>query len=321
MPRIFKRSCDQCGNEYEGEGKRYCSQACANIAKVKFVPPQVSPAIGELLPVRPVEVNIPVYDLPSVQSGRAYTSLHYGDVHYPFQDDAAVRVLYAITKDLQPDLVVCHGDLLDCYKISRFQKNPHHRVTLQREIELAAEHLGTMAGLAPNAEKRLYKGNHEDRVRRLVWEMAQSDASAQLLTLPGVAASLELPTLLGLKALGWDWYESRSTLFEKMILKHGDVVRKHSAMTAKGEWEKYGTSGISGHTHRMGSFFHRDQNGSQGWWEHGCLCNLEPDYCPDPDWQNGLCVVSWSEDRTRFAVEPVFIHEGEAYFRGQRYAA
>lgn len=321
MPRRYHRNCDQCGNEYQGEGKRFCSQDCANLGKIK-IPFKKPVEPGDWpLSVHPIQVEVPVYELPSVGEGRSFTTLHYGDVHFPFEDQKALEILYAITRDVQPEMVVCHGDLLDCYEISRYEKNPKHRGSLQHEIEQASKHLATMTALSPNAERWYFQGNHEDRLRRLIWDMASGLPESQIMNLPSVTAALEWPTLLGLDAIGWQWKEKRETLFDKIILKHGNVVRKWSAFTAKGEWEKYGRSGISGHTHRLGAFFHRDANGAQAWWEHGCLCNTNPEYVDDPDWQNGLAVVTWSEDRTRFAVELVFIQDGTAFFRGKMYRA
>jgi hypothetical protein len=325
LPRRYQRSCDQCGNEYEGEGKRYCSQQCANLGKIKLSPPQVKLASGEPgdwpLSVHPIQVQVPVYELPSVGDGRSFTSLHYGDVHFPFEDQKALEILYAVMRDVQPEMVVCHGDLLDCTEISRYEKNPRHRVTLQQEIEMASSHLATMTALSPNAERWYFQGNHEDRLRRMIWDMASSLPERQLINLPGVSAALEWPTLLGLDSIGWQFKDRRETLFDKMILKHGTIVRKWSAFSAKAEWEKYAKSGISGHTHRRGVFEHRDHNGTHAWFEHGCLCNTDPDYCEDPDWQAGFLVVTWSEDRKSFGVEEVRIHDGKAFFRGKPYAA
>lgn len=332
MPRVFKRDCDHCGNYYEGYGPKHCGIACAGAARTAAVNrghtldeaiyrisqgPNTAPQYP--LPVRPIEVYPPYIEVPEKAEGAAFTSVHYGDVHFPFQDDAALDVLYAIVRDLQPDLIACHGDLLDCYSISRYEKDPKHRPSLQDEMRQAAEHLGLLTSLAPNAERKFFLGNHEDRLRRIIWDLAKDVPAAQLLTLPNVWESLSWEKLLGAEQLGWKVHESKEVLFGKLILKHGSVVRKWSAFSAKGEYEKYGKSGISGHTHRRGVFEHRDHNGAHAWWEHGCLCNTDPDYCEDPDWQSGFLVVSWTEDRKNFGVEEVRIHEGRAFFRGRMY--
>lgn len=252
---------------------------------------------------------------------KLFTSIHYGDVHFPFEDSDALAILEQIIVATKPDLVACHGDLLDCYSISSFAKSLSHRATLGDEIVLAKSHLKRIRKLAPKARCMLFEGNHEDRLSRTISQMATKPEALALLGLPSVAEALSWPSLLELDALGWEWHDKRYVLFDRMILKHGTKVSKWSAYTARSEWEKYAKSGISGHTHRRGTFEHRDHNGTHAWWEHGCLCDLDPDYVEDPDWQQGFLVVTWSEDRKSFGVEEVRIHEGETVFRGKVYSS
>lgn len=112
-------------------------------------------------------------------------------------------------------------------------------------------------------------------------------------------------------------YPRHDVLFDRLILTHGEVVRSGSGESAKAEYRKYGKSGMSGHTHRRGVYEHRDYNGFHAWWELGCLCLIRDDYTTFPDWQQGFAVVTWSDDRSEFAVEEIRIHEGKAWFRGR----
>lgn len=252
---------------------------------------------------------------------RLYTSLHYGDVHFPYQDDAALSILYQITAALKPDLVVCHGDLLDCYSISKYEKDIHHRPSLASEITQTQEHFALMRRLSPRARRWFFKGNHEDRLQREIRRMAAKPEALEILRLPSVSQALTWPELLDLEELGWEYFDRRTLLFDKLVLKHGSAVRPHGAYSAKAEYDKYRKSGISGHTHRRGVHEARDYNGTHAWWEHGCLCDIDPDYVEDPNWQQGFLVVTWTDDRSSFGVEEVRIHDGEAMFRGKRYRA
>lgn len=252
---------------------------------------------------------------------KPFTSLHYGDVHFPFQDDAALAIFYKIATALKPDLVACHGDLLDCYSISSFAKDIHARPALGDEIALAIDHFQRVNAAAPKARRLFFKGNHEDRLQREIKRMATKPEALEILRLPQVSESLSWPSLLNLKALGWEYHDRRYNLFDKLILKHGNIVRKWSAYTAKEEYGKYGKSGISGHTHRRGVFEITDWNGVHAWWEHGCLCDLTPEYMEDPSWQQGFVVVTWNEDRSAYGVEEVRIHDGSAFFRGKLFTA
>ena len=253
--------------------------------------------------------------------GKLDTSIHYGDVHYPFQDDSALSVFYQIVRSVKPDLIACHGDLLDCWGISSFQKDLHHRVSLGEEIGMAQRHLNLLNHLAPRARKLLLKGNHEDRLQREIRRMATKPEALEILRLPQISEALTWPALLDLDVHGWEYHDKRTLLFDRLILKHGNVVRKWSAYSAKEEHARYNKSGISGHTHRRGVFEHTDWNGVHAWWEHGCLCNLEPEYVEDPNWQQGFLVVTWSDNRSQFSVEEVRIHEGATIFRGRQFTA
>jgi predicted phosphodiesterase len=270
-----------------------------------------------LLPLQQIQVT-PKLPPGLGRTAGEFVSVHYGDTHFPFADPAALRVLYAVLKDLKPQLVVHHGDLLDCYGISRYDKDPKHRVSLDKEIQQAAEHLATVARIAPKARRILIKGNHEDRLRRLLWNEA-SGPLREVLSLAKVEERLSWPSLLDLAGSGWEWQDTKEILFGKMILKHGSVVRQGSAMSARAEQGRYSKSGISGHTHRMGSYNQSDWNGVHGWFELGCMCGLNPTYVEDPNWQQGFAVVTWSKRRDYFSVEPVHISKGRALFRGTLY--
>jgi hypothetical protein len=178
-----------------------------------------------------------------------------------------------------------------------------------------------MASLSPFAIRRWLLGNHEDRLRRLIWDMASNVPAAQLVRLPNVWEQLEWGKLVGADAIGWEVIDGKVVQFDKLVLKHGNVVRQQSAYSARAELEKYQKSGISGHTHRRGVFEKRDLNGTHAWFEHGCLCELDPSYVSDPNWQQGFLVVSWSQDRQHYGVEEVRIHKGVAVFRGKQYVA
>lgn len=280
------------------------------------------PEPGEVVP-QPVSLEV---ESPSVggedggDEGR-FVAVHYGDMHIPYHDRRAVSILYQVIDRIGPDMVVDHGDLLDCREISDYARDPHNRVLLNEELHLAAEHCGNLEALAPDAEKRWYLGNHEDRKRRAVWELADDRRAGEILTLPGVKESLRFSNLVGVADRGWKVipYGEHDAFFDQLVLKHGSVERKHAGQSARFEFENYGISGLSGHTHRVGSYFHRDYNGIKGWWEIGLLGQLDQGYNDKhANWQQGFAVVTWNEDCDYFDVEQVRIFDGTAFFRGER---
>ncbi len=250
-----------------------------------------------------------------------YTSVHYSDLHIPFQDDRALNILYAILEDASPDLVVDHGDTLDAQEISKYPKDPINRVPLKEEIKQTAQHMARVTELTPHAEHIWCEGNHEDRLRRLIWSLAENRQAGEVLTLPKVAEALSWPSLLGLDQLGWEMvpYPQHKLLFNKVILTHGEKVRAQSGQSEKAELEHYSKSGLSGHTHRVGYYGKKTYDGQVGWWGLGCMCAIRTNYASFPNWQQGFCVITWADDRENFAVERVRIFDGVAYWRGRRY--
>ena len=248
------------------------------------------------------------------------SALIFGDTHVPYQSPKALKVINKIALDLQPDSVIHIGDLVDCWSISDFDKDPLRRDTLQDNIDEAAALLGSIRRALPKAACYLLEGNHEDRLRRTIWRM--NEKQRELARLRDFQTSMTWPSLL---KLGTDWTfvpsagQAKFRILPKLVTKHGTVVRKWSGQSAKAEWERYGKSGLSGHTHRLGSFFTNDFNGAHIWTETGCTCDINPQYVEDPNWQQGCVVVSYVGDR--FAVEPIYIQNGHAVWRGKDYAA
>lgn len=277
--------------------------------------------LQSVLTLPPTPFAVPVPAPASKVAGRFTTAVLYGDTHVPFQDDAALKVVQAVIRDVRPDILVHMGDLVDCWQISRFDKDPSRLDTLQENIDAARAHLHQMATIAPQAQRVLLEGNHEARLHKVVWRM--ENPSRELARLTAVQQALQWPNLLQLDGIGWRWVsereQSRTKVLPHGITKHGTAVRKWSGWSAKAEWEKYGRSGFSGHTHRLGYFVHRDHNGHASWIETGCTCKLDAEYGVDFDWGHGCVVVTWSQDGFIQNTEFVSIREGRALWRTQEY--
>lgn len=236
------------------------------------------------------------------------------DEHFPFQDDAARSVALQIGQDFNPDLRISGSDGVDFYRISKFDKNPDRFAmsTLQYEIDLWCEGQHEWLDATPNAMVRYIKGNHEDRLRKYIWSHPE---------LSGLRA-LEIPNLLDFSALGIEKIEDEIEL-PGLLITHGDIVRKHSAYTAKAALENnfHAVSMMTGHTHRGGAHYITTRNGVVQSHECFCLCSLEPEYMQHPNWQQGIVLAEVT--RTRLSIEPIpfFRHRGKvrAIWRGKEY--
>lgn len=119
------------------------------------------------LHVKRLHVSVPRETVSA--SGGMLTAVLYGDTHIPFHDQRSLDVVAQVIRIARPNVIAHQGDLLDCYHLSRFDKNPKRIHRLQDEIDAARQHLAAFRLLAPEARFIYLSGNHEDRLRRTLW--------------------------------------------------------------------------------------------------------------------------------------------------------
>ena len=219
------------------------------------------------------------------------------DIHFPNQDDKAIKCVFDFIKNHPVDTVIMNGDIVDFFDVSSFDKDPQRMFSLQTELDMAENFFKKLRKLLPEAEMYFIKGNHEDRMERYLQK------HSELFTLK----ALKIPTLLQLEKFNIH-YKPKGFKFGSLKIIHGDIVRKFSSYTARGELEKHDSSGISGHTHRGGAYYYRTPDRYLAWYESFCLCNVHPFYVDEPNWQQGF--LYGYIDKDSFAVTPIPIVDG-----------
>lgn len=226
------------------------------------------------------------------------------DLQIPWQDTRVLNLVLSFIETLQPYGVVLNGDVVDCYELSTFDKNPLSDYGLEREIQ---ESKTILMRLAKAAKVRWWiGGNHEDRLRRTLWK---NPAFAKI-------HALQFEQLFHLADYGFGWKPYGGVLkLGKLLVTHGSMVNKHSGWTARSHFEKYGGPVLIGHTHRLGIYYRTNAKGVHAAWENGCLCRLNPEYVQYPDWQQGFSVVH-VHDSGLFNVQQIPILAGPKFFYG-----
>jgi len=239
------------------------------------------------------------------------------DEHYPFEDKKAVELAQKIVHDFKPDVLIRGSDALDFYSVSSFLKSRKvYAKTLQDEIDAWKVGERSWADVAPDADKPFLMGNHEERLQRYLLTKARE--------LEGLSV-LEFEKLLDFERFGLYTPKNNEVVVDrKLLIKHGTIVRKYSAYTAKAELEKemYGITVMAGHTHRGGAHYATTRTGVVAAYEGFCLCDINQSYIKGTaNWQQGILLAT---------VRPVgvqvdavqFFRKGSklyAYFRDKEY--
>jgi hypothetical protein len=248
----------------------------------------------------------------------------------PFENKAAQSLVIRFLQDFQPTTLVMAGDLLDFYQLSSFDREPARRFDLAKDVKTACSYLDSLTAAIPPTCKRVFLGgNHCDRIRKWIWSHAPE--------LVGIAGT-DIPELLKLTENNWQYipyYNPSSVtdgvpgynLSNVLLITHGLFVRKHSADGARAHFDRFHTSGISGHSHRLGTYYFQAYGGAWTWLESGCLASLSPAWLQSPNWQNGF-VAGYifhddanPQDTPRFDMTPVLIHKRKLTWQGQVYRA
>lgn len=218
--------------------------------------------------------NIIDIDL-KITNGNIYVA---SDVHIPFQDDRAVDTFIETCANMQPEVIILNGDIMDMFMLSKFTKgegrNPLEEVTMCREF------LGKLRKAAPKAEIYYVIGNHETRLERYVLNKA-----------PELASLIE-DVFSILKVSDFNIRGCASvTVNNSLVFKHGTLLGNKSGLSAIKEMENAYMSGCTGHTHRLCKYIARKAGRKFFWIETGCLCDMNPEYMVLPNWQQGFATI------------------------------
>lgn len=278
--------------------------------------------------LEPVRYNIEPRKAP-VRDSIDYVTLLWGDCHFPFQDQRAIDVVQEVAHKVQPDQLVCLGDVYDYWQISNHRPPSETQLEawqadLQETIEMGSEHLAIMAEESGAREKTFLGGNHEDRHDRLLLDVQSNHKMRYLLRLPKVSEAMKLEYLLGLEDMDYDYIpydgSNRIIMKDRLVAIHGNKTNK---WVTRSLLTDYGKSVIFGHTHRIQNWTQRTLKGQEAAWSVGCLCELEVHYQQMTDWHQGFALVSWKEtsDGWLYDVDQIRIHDGRAVWRDHYFEA
>ena len=226
--------------------------------------------------------------------------LSINDLHIPFHDEDAIKVAFKFAKYIDPKIIVLH-EWLDWYPISRFDKDPGRIDDLQKDLKIMHKYLNDLRKLLPETRMVMVKSNHDARLEKYKRTHAIPFHCLEALEIEGL-----------FKLAEYNIQYRNDFTFQGVLCKHGNIVRKYSAYTAKAELVDEGVSGMSGHTHRLGMHFETNRGGKYVWMECGCLCDPAPEYIIGvANWQTGLGMLAFKPNSKHFypCLIPIIDHE------------
>ena len=248
------------------------------------------------------------YAVRSPREVEVERTLFLNDTHFPFQDKKVIRAVLDFTAYFKPSRIYLNGDIADCYAISSFDKDPKRTLMFQQEVDETVEFLQDVLDASDSADTVYIEGNHESRIFRML--MRNPELSSM--------RSMHPRVLYRLEELGIRWVGAMETeMWHGVLVTHGTKISKWSGYTAKQEYDSYGVSGISGHVHRASTYRHRDQTGEHIWIENGCLCDLNPPYMRNPNWQHAITVGEFVKFGDRFQLSQINIPNGKLLWDGK----
>lgn len=189
-------------------------------------------------------------------SGRAVI---FSDCHFwgGISDTLAYLALLEVIKDLKPKLVIANGDVLDGAKVSRFPPDGwENRPRMADELDEVKARMADIRHAYRGAKHIRVIGNHDARFDRYLAVNAGEFEGIQ---------GFRLRDHLS------EWEETVSLFINgHTMIKHRIGQGRHTAYT---NTLKAGTSGVTGHTHRLKVEPFGDYRGRRYWGESGTLAD------------------------------------------------
>lgn len=244
----------------------------------------------------------------------------FPDVHGCSADPHAVAAFLGDLKQLDPDIVVGLGDLVDCggflaqhHVMGFVAETPY---SYEEDLKAAGTFLDGVQAAAPRAEFHLLEGNHDVRPER--WAVTQ--ALRQQRDSEFLRRLVAPQEVLGFAARGLRYYRRNETYpgcTAQGCLRLGKITFAHGLLNGGSAparvLERFGTNVVYGHTHQMASHVKRTPDGPVGAWNLGTLARLQPLYAHSSPtlWTHGFGVFFLARSGA-FQAVPVTIADGQS---------
>lgn len=208
------------------------------------------------------------------------------DIHFPYYDKEALNAAIAYLRKWRPDCILLNGDIIDCYQLSRWERDPRCR-SFKYELDMLRSFVVQLKDTFKKTRIVYRLGNHEMRYESHILSRVPELVDLDLLSFENVISANQI----GVEVVG----NKRIIMAGKLNIVHGhEFARGFAAPVnpARGFFLKAKSNVLGGHHHQVSQHSEQDINGNVvGAWSTGCLCELHPKYMPINNWSSGFATV------------------------------
>lgn len=228
------------------------------------------------------------------------------DIHFPYSDLKALNAAVKYLVKYKPDTIILNGDIIDCYQLSNFEKDPRQR-SFKYELDMLREFFVQMRKLFPKSRIVYKLGNHEERYEKKILQRVPEFVDIEMFNFGTVIKARDFDVeLVGNK---------RVIRVGKLNVLHGHELPRGMAAPvnpARGLFLRTKASTLGAHHHQVSEHTESDLNGNLiGCWSTGCLCDLTPHYMPINKYGHGFATVDVLNNAGDFRVNNIKIINGE----------
>ena len=232
-------------------------------------------------------------------------TLVLSDVHVPFHDVKGLEAALAHGDKYKPDCILLNGDILDCYALSRFIRDPRLR-NFPDECQALSEFFAHLKERFKKAQIVWKFGNHEERYEYLLFRKVPDIVNTNEWELEYRIPRFKEYNIEVIK-------NKRIIKLGKLPIIHGHEFMRspmNPVNAARGLFLRGVHSAIISHFHHTSEHVQPNLLGKIiTCWSTGCLSGLHPEWATINRWNHGFTTVDL--DGYSFSVANYRIYEGK----------
>jgi len=228
------------------------------------------------------------------------------DLHFPYQDNQAIKTAIKYGKEKGVNCILINGDLFDFATISRHEKDWRHR-SVAEEFDAVRKFLKELRGHFPKAKIVFKEGNHDERFEKFLFLKAPEIFDDN---------EFKLEVRLRLGELKIDIVKDMLPVkIGKLNVLHGHELQGSGGVNpARATFLKTIDNVLIGHCHRTSTHLEKTFNGKVlAVNSSGCLCGMYPMFSRVNKWNLGFVYVELNVKTGEYVLENKVIIANKVY--------